>query len=272
MAKFEVFIPLVGNPKGVVVISEGSGYQEALEEALSSKGLAECMKYILCDVKEDGLIVVTDTDSGRKFYVREYDPSNTKDIRVAAQGVKSASVSSGITQKDELLADLFTEVMDAQGMPQKQGIDFFLDLAMKYLPCESGSFARSDLSTTDMEFVSCRGPKASSVLGIKVRVGQGLVGFSARHSCYIAVSDVQKDPRFFKDISQKIGYETTSIVCVPIKSLETNITFGVLELINKKETSRFNADDMEIMRFIGAKMGEYFHVLWTGSNNNFEDK
>ncbi|MBQ4438570.1 GAF domain-containing protein [bacterium] len=270
MAKFEVFIPMAGSSKGVVITTESADYMEALEEALTSKGLADCMKHILCDVKENGLIVVTDTDSRRKFYLREVDPANTTDIRELVEEKKSGWVADKITPKDELLADLFTEVMDGWGMPQQKGIDFFLDLALKYIPCESGSFARSDLSTTDMEFVSCRGPKAESVLGIKVRVGQGLVGFAAKHSCYIAVGDVQKDPRFFKDISQKIGYETNSIVCVPVKSMETNITFGVLELINKKGSSRFDADDMEAMRFIGEKMGEYFHMIWTGTNNTFE--
>lgn len=270
MAKFEVLIPMTGNAKGVVVMTDSQDYTDALREALSNMGLGECMKHILCDVQENGLIVVTDTDSKRKFYVRESDPENKTDIRELAREHKVSRISDKITPKDELFADLFLEVSDSYGMPQQKGIDFFLDLALKYIPCESGSFARSDLSTTDMEFVSCRGPKADSVLGIKVRMGQGLVGFSARHSCYIAVGDVQKDPRFFKDISQKIGYETNSIVCVPIKSLETNITFGVLELINKKGSSRFDADDMEAMRFIGEKMGEYFHTIWTGTNNTFE--
>ena len=270
MARFEVFIPMAGSAKGVVVTTESLDYTEALKEALTSKGLGECMKHILCDVKENGLIVVTDTDSRRKFYVRESDPENMTDIRDLVREQRTTSVSDKITPRDELLADLFLEVSDSYGMPQKKGIDFFLDLALKYIPCESGSFARSDLSTTDMEFVSCRGPKADSVLGIKVRVGQGLVGFAAKHNCYIAVGDVQRDPRFFKDISQKIGYETNSIVCVPIKSMETNITFGVLELINKKGSSRFDTDDMEAMRFIGEKMGEYFHMIWTGTNNTFE--
>jgi hypothetical protein len=27
---------------------------------------------------------------------------------------------------------------------------------------------------------------------------------------------------------------------------------------------------MEAMRFIGEKMGEYFHMIWTGTNNNFD--
>ena len=131
MARFEVFIPMPGNPKGVVIMSEAQDYMEALKEALTNKGLADCMKHILCDVKENGLIVVTDTDSRRKFYLREVDPSNTTDIRDLVEEKKSSWVADKITPKDELLADLFTEVMDGWDLPQQKGIDFFPRLSRR---------------------------------------------------------------------------------------------------------------------------------------------
>ena len=271
MAKFEVLIPSADGTKSTVVTAEGQDWFVGLETALSGRGLADCMKNIICDVKEDGGIYVTDTASGRRFFLREIDDSQPQtDIRKVVKLEKIAPVAADVSKNDRI-ADLFFEVSGAQGKPMQEGIDFFLDLALKYVPCESGSFARSDLSTTDMEFVSCRGPKADSVVGIKVRVGQGFVGFSAKHNCFIAVGDVHKDPRFYKTISQNIGYETSSIVCAPIKSSETNITFGVLELINRKGSSRINAEDMEILRIISDQMAEYFHAIWTGTNNTFEE-
>ena len=130
MAKFEVFIPMAGSAKGVVVSTESQDYTEALKEALTAKGLGECMKHILCDVKENGLIVVTDTDSKRKFYVREFDPENATDIRELVREQKSSWVADKVTTKDETFADLFLEVSDSYGMPQQKGIDFFLDLCI----------------------------------------------------------------------------------------------------------------------------------------------
>ncbi|HNW81895.1 MAG TPA: GAF domain-containing protein [bacterium] len=266
MTKFEVLVPMSDNGREVVVREEGPNWFCALESALSGLGMADSMKNIVCDVKEDGTINITDTASGRTFLVRELDL--TKNIQ---KPVEEKKETPKITRKDEMLADLFTDVMDAWNLSEKESSDFFLDLAMKYIPSESGSFAKSTLSSTDLEFVSCRGPKGNDVYGIKIKVGQGLVGFSAKHSCFIAVGDVQKDPRFFKEISQKIGYETTSIACAPVRSLETNITFGVIELINKKNSYRFNEDDLEFLRFIADKMAEFLHAKWTESNNNFEE-
>jgi len=53
--------------------------------------------------------------------------------------------------------------------------------------------------------------------------------------------------------------------------MESSITFGVLELINKKNSYRYNEDDLEFLRFIAEKMAELFHSKWTESNNNLED-
>lgn len=266
MTKFEVLVPMPESGKEVVVREEGPNWFCALESALSGLGMADSMKNIVCDVKEDGTINITDAASGRKFLIRELDL--TRNIQ---QPVQEKKEPPKVTRKDEMLADLFTDVMDAWNLSEAESSDFFLDLAMKYIPCESGSYAKSTLNSTDLEFVSCRGPKSQDVKGLKIKVGQGLVGFSAKHGCFIAVGDVQKDPRFFKEISEKIGYETTSIACAPVRSFETNITFGVIELINKKNSYRFNEDDLEFLRFIADKMAELLHTKWVESNNNFEE-
>jgi hypothetical protein len=266
MTKFEVLVPMGQGNKEVVVREEGPNWFCALESALSGLGMADAMTNIICDVKEDGSINVTDTASSKHFVVRELDLTKSP-----IQAEEKKEEVPKITRKDEMLANLFTDVMDAWDLKPSEAYDFFLDVALKYIPSESGSYAKSDLSSTDLEFVSCRGPKSDAVCGIKVKVGQGLVGFSAKHACFIAVGDVHKDPRFFKEISEKIGYETSSIICAPIRSMETGITFGVIELINKKDASRFNEDDMEFIRFIAEKMAEFFHTSWIDSNNNLED-
>jgi hypothetical protein len=269
MTKFEVLIPMPGGDREVSVREDAPNWFCALESALSGLGMSDCMANILCDVKEDGTIHVTDTKSDRRFLIREVDLTKSEPPVKAENVGRREEVK--ITKKDEMLADLFTDVMDAWDMPEKEASEFFLDLSLKYIPSDSGSFAKTDLSSNDLEFVSCRGPKSGEVCGLRIKMGQGLSGFSAKYGCFIAVSDAQKDPRFFKDISEKIGYETNSIVCAPIKSSETSITFGVIQLINKKDSHRFNEDDMEYLRFISEKMAEYFHTKWMSKNNNLEE-
>jgi hypothetical protein len=270
MTKFEVLVFMAEGTKEIVVREEAPNWFVALESALSGLGMADCMANILCDVKEDGAIHVSDTTSSRRFLIREIDPSKEGSVTPPLSS-KGVGREVKMVKKEELLADLFTDVMDAWDLSEKEATNFFLDLALKYIPAESGSIAKTDLSSNDLEFVACRGPKGDDVCGLKIKMGQGLSGFSAKHSCYIAVSDVQKDPRFFREISDKIGYETNSIICAPVKSAETNITFGVLQLINKSDSYQFNEDDMEYLRFISEKMAEYFHMMWVTKDNNLED-
>jgi len=140
---------------------------------------------------------------------------------------------------------------------------------MKHIPADSGSVAIAPLASRELTFVACRGPKGNEVKGLKLPMGKGIAGFAALHNVLIAVSDVQKDPRFFKDISEKIGYPTKSIVASPV--FYGTLTFGMMELINKKESSSFDEDDIHILRFISEKLGEYLYTLWESRNNDLEE-
>ncbi|MGI6394619.1 MAG: GAF domain-containing protein [bacterium] len=279
MATFEVFVPVSEGSREIIIREEGPNWFCALESALSSLGMADNIKNIMCDIQENGDVHIADIPSGKKFVVKELksaeiveqkEKPEQREKKAEEQVInfqEKKKEKPQITKKDEMLAELFTDVMDAWGLTDDEISSFFLDLALKYVPSESGSYAKSDLNSSDLEFVVCRGPKGSDVCGIKVKVGQGLVGFSAKHSCYIAVSDVNKDPRFFKEISEKIEYQTTSIACIPVKSAESNITFGVLEVINKESGNRYSEDDFEVLRFISEKMAELLHSRWISKDN-----
>lgn len=266
--KFEIYFPSTDGSKEMIVREEGANWFNALENALKGGGMGHLMNNILCDVKEDGSIHVTETVSGKKFLIRELDPNRT----AAAPKAPEEAIGRILKKRDpnEVLAAVFEEVLDGFDKPEQEGLDFFLDLAMKHIPADSGSVAIAPLAARELTFVACRGPKAGGVKGLKLPMGQGIAGFSALNNVLIAVSDVQRDPRFFKDISEKIGYPTKSIVASPIAY--NNLTFGMIELINKTESSSFDEDDIHILRFVSDKIGEYLHMSWESRNNNLDDE
>jgi CheY-like chemotaxis protein len=55
------------------------------------------------------------------------------------------------------------------------------------------------------------------------------------------VSDVREDPRFYPDVDMIFGFETESILCVPVRGKTKLI--GVLEVINKKDGTPFTKAD-----------------------------
>lgn len=127
------------------------------------------------------------------------------------------------------------------------------DLCMEAVNCEAGSILEVDEKKGDLFFVAARGEKAEDVLKFRVPMGKGIAGYCAETSETLAVSDVQKDPRFFKEISDALKFETRSILCMPINI--RGKVYGVIEWINKRGNDIFTADDLELLREIAHGAG-----------------
>lgn len=86
MAVFEVFIPArdAGTPNVTLTI-EGKNWIEALRSGLKSLGEGgEAIANVMCDVKEDGSIHVTDVSTRRVFRLREQKPAGAEAPAAAA--------------------------------------------------------------------------------------------------------------------------------------------------------------------------------------------
>lgn len=74
---------------------------------------------------------------------------------------------------------------------------------------------------------------ANEIKEIRLKIGEGLAGYSAKTGETLNIKDVQNDPRFNKDYDRASGYVTKSMICFPIKNNQSEI-IGVLQLINSK--------------------------------------
>lgn len=266
MEKYEIYFPSTKNSREKIYREEGENWFNVLEVILSEEDPDVSLSDFICDIKDEKTVHVTDRKTGRKILIKQFDEKRTDSFSEEEIGRKVTPSKN----RDEILASLFEEVFEAfEKKNETEGLEFFLDLALKYIPAESGSIASSSLSSRTLKFIATRGPKADAVKGLTIPMGKGIAGFSALRNCLVAVSDVQKDPRYFSEISEKIGYETQSIISAPVA--ESGKTFGIIELINKKESSSFNEDELEILRFIGEKIGEYMHMIWDQKNNDLEE-
>jgi PAS domain-containing protein len=75
-------------------------------------------------------------------------------------------------------------------------------------------------------------------------MGQGIAGQVALTGEPIVVSDTSKDDRFEESIDKAIGFETKSIMCVPIK-LRGKVV-GVIEVLNAGYSGRLTEEDLDI--------------------------
>ena len=78
----------------------------------------------------------------------------------------------------------------------------------------------------------------------------GIAGAAAMSGQTINVADAYEHPLFFKEVDQKIGYRTKTLLAVPISNSKGEI-IGVGEAINKK-VGMFTEEDAEILRSLAA--------------------
>jgi PAS domain S-box-containing protein len=83
----------------------------------------------------------------------------------------------------------------------------------------------------------------------RVPSGRGIVGWVALTGESVIVPDVSLDPRFYVGVDARTGFQTESILAVPL--LVRGRTVGVLEVVNKR-AGVFNEDDRSLVETLAA--------------------
>ncbi len=104
------------------------------------------------------------------------------------------------------------------------------------------------LEDNNLRFVAASGTAAEEIRPFILKPGQGIAWSVVETQETIQVDDVKNDPRHFADIDLAIGFNTRSLLAVPIR-LQDRI-LGVLEVMNRLDGQPFNRDDVTILEFI----------------------
>lgn len=113
---------------------------------------------------------------------------------------------------------------------------------------ENWSLMRFDPVTKQLFFVVVRGVELSKVEHIRLKPGEGIAGtvVSTRESIF--VPDTSVDSRFSAKVDKESGFETKSIIAVPMIFQDT--VYGVIEIINKNSGQPFSEDEHIVLRTI----------------------
>lgn len=118
-----------------------------------------------------------------------------------------------------------------------------LESATKLAEGEASSLLLLDQESGKLFFEIALGSKGPDVKKFSLNMGEGIAGWVAEHNTSLIVNDVDKDTRFFSDISKQIGFPTTSILAVPMRIKDECV--GVIELINKRNGRSFSQEDLD---------------------------
>jgi cAMP and cAMP-inhibited cGMP 3',5'-cyclic phosphodiesterase 10 len=84
-------------------------------------------------------------------------------------------------------------------------------------------------------------PQYKKAQKVRFAKERGIAGLVARTGITVNVKDAYKDTRFNKEIDQKTGFITRSILCMPIMGVEGIL--GVVQVVNKKSGGSFSSTD-----------------------------
>lgn len=116
------------------------------------------------------------------------------------------------------------------------------------IQAEAGSIFLVDESGETLVCRICQGPK--DILGVRVPVGTGIVGYVAKTRQIDVTSDVQSDKRHYGQIDEQSGFVTKSMISVPL--ISKSEVLGVIQVINKKGGQRFSKDDVNLLQALSS--------------------
>ncbi len=127
-----------------------------------------------------------------------------------------------------------------------------LDRVMEHIGLFFGplnwSFLLADAAQSELVFKLVVGKSADSLMGQRVPIGKGVAGWVAKNGVPAIVEDARSDSRWSDWMDKLTGFETRSIVAVPLRSGDK--VFGVIELLNRFDGNPFTAFDMRVLSTI----------------------
>ncbi|MFC1812662.1 PAS domain S-box protein [Thermodesulfobacteriota bacterium] len=128
-----------------------------------------------------------------------------------------------------------------------------LYLIMKHANRVTNSVASTlmllDEETGELVFSVPTGPKGNELIDIRIPPGEGVAGWVVKHEKPLLIPDVKADSRFYGEIDEISGFETKSLLCIPLMAKTKMI--GALEVINKPDGTCFTEKDELLMSLFG---------------------
>jgi diguanylate cyclase (GGDEF)-like protein len=141
-----------------------------------------------------------------------------------------AAGTSPIRLSQEL--SIFHDV--AKALTSSLNLDSILQTIMEkmaeYFRPDTWSLLMVDEEKDELYFAIAVGTAADVLSKVRLKVGEGIAGWVARHGQPLVVPNVESDPRFSSRLDEMTRLRTRSIVCVPLRSKHR--VLGVIQLVN----------------------------------------
>ena len=142
--------------------------------------------------------------------------------------------------------------------------------ALDLMRAEAGALLLHDPITDQLRFAVTEGRAHEALEGREMPSARGIAGWVFTHGESLIVNHADRDERFYDEFDKSVGFETVSLVGVPLISSSKKI--GVLEVVNKLSSERFTHEDVTILNVLAAQSSlaienaRLYQHLWSERN------
>jgi len=135
----------------------------------------------------------------------------------------------------------------ASSAPVDKLLELVMDMLLQAVPSEGATIFLKEPPDDMLRFAVTRGPTSEALEDVRLRSDEGIAGWVVQNNRYALVSDAASDARFSKRVDEQTGFETRSLLCVPLRTRHGVV--GAIELINPLH-AKFTKDDAEYVTSI----------------------
>jgi signal transduction histidine kinase len=128
-------------------------------------------------------------------------------------------------------------------------LQFIIGTAADLVESEAASVMLVDENTHELAFAAATGSDPRELARIPVPLEGSIAGTIVREDRPLIINDVTSDPRHFRQVSEKTGFQVRSLVGVPMRIRDR--VLGVLEAVNKRQGA-FTESDMQTLSIIAS--------------------
>ena len=127
-------------------------------------------------------------------------------------------------------------------------LERLLEKAKEVIEAEASSLMLLDEEKQELYFHTVLGEKSEKLKNIRLKMGEGISGWVAKNAEPVLVEDCSKDPRFYRKADETSGFQTRSMICVPL--IYRKRVLGTIQVLNKTNNRNFDQEDLKIFQIM----------------------
>jgi GAF domain-containing protein len=129
-------------------------------------------------------------------------------------------------------------------------LQLIMAAAAELVNAETSSLLLVDDETDELVFEVVAGGPVAELAKRRFPKGEGIAGWAVEHQEPVVVNDTSTDSRFYQDIGQSTGFQTRSLLAVPLVVKDRSI--GVIEVVNKVGDEAFSDVDLDVAQALAS--------------------